>query len=195
MGFNWSGFLIYAFVATFTPGPNTMSTLANASKVGVRRNLPFALGITTGVIFIQFVCGMVYDEIRQFMPQIKPVMLGIGTAYMLYLAYRIYKTDLNVKKDGRAKGNSYLSGVMLEFVNPKLFIYAITIMSGYVVEVYHSWQAIAAFALLVGAICFASLQAYALFGSVILKLLKNHGKLVNAALALALVYCAVSLYL
>ncbi|MDL2206852.1 LysE family transporter [Eubacteriales bacterium OttesenSCG-928-N13] len=195
MLFDWPGFFLYVVIQTFTPGPNTMSTLANASRVGVKRNMPFALGIVTGVVGITFACGMIYDSIHQLIPQIKPVMLVVGAVYLLYLAWKIYKTDFEAERSRPIKGNTYLNGIMLEFVNPKLILYSLTVMSNYVVGVYHGPLMIAGFALLVGLVCFASLLSYALFGSLILRTLTKYGKLVNIVLALALVYCAISLFL
>ena len=41
--FSWRAFLIYLLATAFSPGPNTLSSLANGTQRGFRKSLPYIL--------------------------------------------------------------------------------------------------------------------------------------------------------
>lgn len=43
--FSWIGFLSYVFITAFTPGPNNIMSMSNASRLGFKKAFPFNLGI------------------------------------------------------------------------------------------------------------------------------------------------------
>ncbi len=45
-------FLSYVFVVTFTPGPNNIMSMVNASQYGYKKTLNFIFGVLTGFILI-----------------------------------------------------------------------------------------------------------------------------------------------
>ncbi len=42
---NFSAFLSYVIITTFTPGPNNIMSMSNASRYGFRKSLPFNVGV------------------------------------------------------------------------------------------------------------------------------------------------------
>ena len=46
--FPWARFFLYVLVTAGTPGPNTLSSMSNGSRLGFRRTLPYIFGIWTG---------------------------------------------------------------------------------------------------------------------------------------------------
>lgn len=46
--FPWPQFLAYVLVTAGTPGPNTLMSMGNGSRLGFRRALPFNFGIWAG---------------------------------------------------------------------------------------------------------------------------------------------------
>ncbi|WP_312815044.1 hypothetical protein [Sedimentibacter sp.] len=38
---NLSAFISYAFITSFTPGPNNIMSMTNATKYGFKKSLPF----------------------------------------------------------------------------------------------------------------------------------------------------------
>lgn len=189
-----SDFLIYCFVTAYTPGANNLLSMSNAARLGFRKSFRFNLGITMGFLIVMSVCTFFSSTLYSALPKIKIFMQILGAAYMLYLARKVWKTpsDFEVEK-GRESG--FLAGMVLQFMNPKIYIYAITAMSLYILPVFHSTIALICFTLILTVIGASGSYVWALFGSVFCKFFSRHTKVINFVMALLLLYCAVSLFL
>ena len=191
--FHWVSFLTYALVTAATPGPNNLMSLSNASRRGFRAALPFNLGIGVGFTIVMLACTAFCSVLSAVIPKIKRPMLILGAAYMLCLAWETFRSDGVGEKDARG---SFLSGLLLQFVNPKIYLYGVMSMQAYVLPAYAGRPlALAGFALLLAGIGFFFTVCWAAFGSVFRRLFSRHARLVNTVMALLLVYCAVSLFL
>ena len=111
---------------------------------------------------------------------------------MLYLAWKVWKTSSDFEVES-GKEVSFFAGMVLQFMNPKIYIYAITAMSLYILPVFHSAIALIGFTLVLTVIGASGSYAWALFGSAFCRFFPKHTKVVNTAMALLLVYCAISL--
>ncbi len=191
---NFSAFFSYTFLTAYTPGPNNIMAMTNASKDGLKRSLPFLAGIMTGFIVVMAACAALTSLLYEFIPAIKPVMLCIGAIYILYLAWTVWRDKPHKGKNGITQANSFLSGMLLQFVNVKIILYGITAMSSYVLPHYHDAATIALYSLLLSAIGTSGCLCWTLFGTVFEKLFKKYRKVLNLIMALLLVYCAVSLF-
>ena len=78
-------------------------------------------------------------------------MQFLGAAYMLFLAWKLWKSSNDMTSDGGSEA-SFLSGMILQFANPKIYIYAITAMSLYILPAYQSTGALAAFTIMLSLI-------------------------------------------
>lgn len=189
-----SDFLIYCFVTAYTPGANNLLSMSNAARLGFRKSFRFNLGITVGFLIVMSVCTIFSSTLFSALPRVRIFMQVLGAAYMLYLAWKIWKTssDFEVEK---GKESGFLAGMILQFMNPKIYIYAITAMSLYILPVFHSTTALICFTLILTVIGASGSYVWALFGSAFCKLFTKHTKAVNLVMALLLVYCALSLFL
>ena len=191
--FNWFSFLTYAFTTAFTPGPNNIMSMSNASRHGFRGAMPFNYGILTGFTIIQLLSTVFCSVLETWIPIIKTPMLLIGAAYMLYLAWGTFRSN-GLSEHGVRDG--YFTAVALQFINPKLYLYCIMSMEAYVIPYYHGqWGVLFLFAILLSFIGFLATLSWTAFGSAFRKLFTDHAKVVNTIMALLLVYCAVSLFL
>lgn len=186
-------FFIYCFITAYTPGANNLLSMSNAIRLGFRRSLRFNLGILAGFSVVMTVCTIFSATLYSYLPKVKIVMQVLGAAYMLYLAWKVFKSSSELDAGG-GKEASFLSGMVLQFANPKIYIYAITAMSLYILPVYHSVPALAGFTVLLSLLGASGSFVWALFGSAFCKFFSKHTKLVNTVMALLLVYCAVSLF-
>lgn len=189
-----SDFLIYCFVTAYTPGANNLLSMSNAARLGFRKSVRFNLGITMGFFIVMSVCMCFSSTLYSVLPKINSFMRVLGAAYMLYLAWKVWKTssDFEVEK---GKESSFFAGMILQFMNPKIYIYAITAMSLYILPAFHSIIAFLFFILVLTAIGASGSYVWALFGSAFCKFFMQHTKAVNFIMALLLVYCAISLFL
>ena len=187
-------FLIYCFITAYTPGANNLLSMSNAIRLGFLQSVRFNLGILAGFTVVMSVCTAFSATLYSYLPKVKIVMQILGAAYMLYLAWKVWKSSSELNADG-GKEASFFSGMVLQFANPKIYIYAITAMSLYILPVYHSLSALIGFTVILSLIGASGSFVWALFGSAFCKFFSKHTKTVNMIMALLLAYCAVSLFL
>lgn len=186
-------FLIYCFVTAYTPGANNLLSMSNAARLSFRKSFRFNLGITAGFLIVMSVCTLFSSTLYNALPKVKFFMQILGAVYMLYLAWKIWKSSSDFETE--EKTASFFAGMVLQFMNPKIYIYAITAMSLYILPVFHSALSLAGFTLVLTAIGASGSYVWALFGSIFCRFFARHTKAVNLIMALLLVYCAVSLFL
>ena len=191
--FNAAPFFIYIVITAYTPGPNNILSMSNAARYGLRKAFPFNLGIFSGLLIVMLLCALFSAALYTLAPKIALPLKLIGAVYMLYLAYKIYHNAAHIADEERRA--SFVSGILLQFVNAKIIIYGVTAMSLYVAPYFSSPLVLAAFALGLALICFSANMSWAMFGALFYKLFTKRQKLINTIMALLLVYCAVSLFL
>lgn len=191
--FHWINFLTYAVITTATPGPNNIMSMSNAGRVGLKKSYPFNLGIWVGFTSVMIICTVLSSVLNALLPLIKTPMLMLGAAYMLYLAYNTWKRTGEIGE--KQVKNGFLSGLLLQFINPKIYIYGMVSMESYILPYFHASPIkLLGFAVLLASIgCFFNL-CWAVFGSVFRLLFSRHARVINGVMSLLLIYCAISLF-
>ena len=191
--FSWFSFLTYAVVTAVTPGPNNIMSMSNGSRKGFFAALPFNFGIGVGFSIVMLLCTAFCSMLSALIPKIKMPMLFVGAGYMLYLAWETFRSGDSLEENHSHDG--FVSGLLLQFINPKIYIYCIMSMEAYILPYYQGQPlALTGFALLLAFIGFFFTLCWSAFGSVFRWLFSSHAKTVNTVMALLLVYCAVSLF-
>ena len=191
--FNWLAFLTYAFITAATPGPNNIMSMSNGGRLGFRGALPFNFGICAGFSAVMLLCTAFCATLTNLIPAVKTPMLIAGAAYMLHLAWSTFRSS-GVIED-RHSSSGFYAGMLLQFINPKIYIYGIMSMQAYILPFYAGEPlTLALFALLLAFIGFAFTLCWSAFGSAFRLLFSRHTKTVNTIMALLLVYCAASLF-
>ena len=127
------------------------------------------------------ICTAFCSTLTELIPVVKTPMLIAGAAYMLHL------------EDHSRSG--FYSGLILQFINPKIYIYCIMSMQAYILPFYTGEPfKLTLFALLLAFIGFIFTLCWSAFGSAFRLLFSRHTKSVNTIMALLLVYCAASLF-
>ena len=192
--FSWLNFLSYAVVTAVTPGPNNIMSMSNAGRLGFGKSFPFNLGIWAGFSVVMLFCTFFCNMLSEIIPNIKTPMLLIGALYMLWLAWKTAKSSSAIEE--KHSRSSFISGALLQFINPKIYIYCIVSMEAYILPYYQGeWLTLIFFALLLAFIGFAFTLCWSLFGSVFKLLFSKYAKVTNLIMAGLLVYCAISLFL
>ncbi|WP_317854708.1 LysE family transporter [Chakrabartyella piscis] len=192
--FSWLHFLTYAAITAVTPGPNNIMSMSNASRLGFKKSFPFNLGIWFGFSMVMIVCTTLSSLLSSIIPKIQTAMLLIGAAYMLHLAYKTWKSNGGIQENNSRSG--FLSGMFLQFVNPKIYIYCFVSMQAYILPYYnHNPIVLLGFALLLAFMGFVCTLLWAIFGSIFRALFSQYAKITNTIMALLLVYCAIGLFL
>lgn len=192
--FNWFSFLTYAVITAATPGPNNIMSMSNGARKGFKAALSFNLGIWTGFSVVMLFCTALCELLGALIPKIRLPMLLLGAAYMLYLAWETFRSSGSIE-EGQAR-EGFLSGLFLQFVNAKIYIYGIMSMEAYILPVYQGQiLPLTGYALLLAFIGFVFTLCWSAFGSLFKLIFSRHAKLANTIMALLLVYCAVSLFM
>ncbi len=191
---NFMAFLSYVVLMAFTPGPNNIMAMSNAGRYGFMGAMPFNIGVFLGVSVVVSCCAVFSSMLYEFIPAIRPVMLCLGAAYILRLAWKVWQDKPHEAADGAlSRTNTVASGVMLQLVNVKVISYGLSVMASFILPHYRDPLPIAGFVLLTAAACFAANCCWAAFGAVFDRLFSRHGRVLNAAMALMLVYCAAAM--
>lgn len=187
-------FLSYVFVVTFTPGPNNIMAMVNANKFGYRQTLKFLIGIFSGFTIIMLLASYFCRLLYNFLPKVKLAMSIIGAIYMIYLAYKIITSSNQITTDQKQL-NSFFTGMLLQFINPKVILYGITVVSSFIMPHYQSNIILLYFSLFLASVAFISTSCWALFGVILEKYLSAYRKPFNLIMALLLTYSAISIFL
>ena len=89
-------------------------------------------GMWAGFTIITLLGAVFCSLLNAVLPKIELVMKIIGAAYMLYLAYRTVFSKPHETGEAEPVKNSFLTGILLQFVNPKIMIYVVVSMEAYI---------------------------------------------------------------
>ncbi|ERT58416.1 LysE family transporter [Megasphaera vaginalis (ex Srinivasan et al. 2021)] len=192
---NFAAFFSYVFLTAFTPGPNNIMSMTNAGKYGFKKSFPFNLGIFMGFILVMSCCAIFFALLYDLIPTVEPAMLAVGAAYILWLAWIIWRDKPSDGKKSLMQTTSFFTGMILQFINVKVILYGITAMSSFVFPHYRAFADIAFFIFLLSFIGFAGTCCWSFFGAAFEQLFSTYRKATNLIMALALVYCAVTMLL
>jgi threonine/homoserine/homoserine lactone efflux protein len=117
-------------VMSFTPGPNTMLSSALAANYGLKRALPFICAVPLGWLSLLWACAFGLGLVLQSQPLLAAAVKYTGIAYMLYLAWRLWQSQ--IISDPNAIYVGFAGGVALQWVNIKAWMGAITIFSTWI---------------------------------------------------------------
>ena len=144
---------LFAFVSTFTPGPNNIMLMTSCANVGFKRTIPHMLGITLGFSAMLILVGIGLMSLFHAYPLTHDILKGLSVTYLLYLTYKIATSSkTEVKDDFRPM--SFLGAVAFQWVNPKGWSMALT-----AITVYSSGGSWLELALIAGIFCLANLPS------------------------------------
>ncbi len=191
--FSWINFILYATVTSITPGPNNIICMTNGRHQGLKKSLPFCFGVIIGVFILLLISAWLGSTISNLIPTIRLPMTIIGAIYILYLAFKTLTSKGEII-ESKNQISLYI-GVILQFVNPKAYLYSIMSMELYILPYFKGdTLAIISFALILIAITFFSTLCWTVFGTLFEKLFSKYAKITNTIMFLLLIYCAVSLF-
>jgi threonine/homoserine/homoserine lactone efflux protein len=190
---NITSFLIYCFVVTFTPGPTNIVILSTVHNLGTKKAMKYTYGATIAFGVLLVISAMLNTILITIIPKILIVMQLIGSFYMCYLAYQIYKMDSS--KPTENKTATFMSGFLMQFLNPKVVLFTMTVIPSFILPHYISMPAVTISVLAITLIGFSAFITWVLFGAIFKGFLQKHNKIVNIMMSLFLVYSAIILWL
>ncbi|WP_374350656.1 LysE family translocator [Limnohabitans sp.] len=127
-----SALLILATATSFTPGPNTTLSTALAANRGLRGALHFVLAVPVGwgLLFTLTAVGM--GSLVMAVPALRWAIVLGGVGYLLWLARRLWNSGQLSQADQNRMDVSFVQGVLLQFLNIKAWMLALSIVGGWV---------------------------------------------------------------
>ena len=125
------GVILFAFVVSITPGPNNAMLLASGVNFGFRPTIPHLLGVDLGFAVMLIAVGLGIGSVFAAVPILHTVLRYAGTAYLLYLAWRIARSGAPGAGDARSRPMSFLQAALFQWVNPKGWLAALGAIATY----------------------------------------------------------------
>lgn len=126
--------LVFCTAMSFSPGPNTTLSTALAANFGLHRALRFCLAVPTGWALLMLACGLGLGALVTGVPVLRWGVKLAGVAYLLWLASRLLRQTALAQADASRLEVSFVQGVMLQFVNIKAWMLALTLTAGWVLN-------------------------------------------------------------
>ncbi len=133
MAVNLVPLAMFSFVGAGSPGPNNIMLTASGVNFGMRRTLPHLMGVWLGFLLMLALVCVGLGQVFRMLPWLQLALKLAGSAYLLYLAWRI-ATAAPVRKTDVGRPIRFLEAVLFQYVNPKAWMMTVTISSAYTYE-------------------------------------------------------------
>jgi threonine/homoserine/homoserine lactone efflux protein len=160
--------MVYAFVASITPGPNNLMLMTSGINFGLKRTIPHMLGVSSGFVLMVILVGLGVMQLIDAVPASRTAITVLSAVYLLYMAWKIASNDTSPAEIGErvatAKPFTFIQAVLFQWVNPKAWTMALTAISAYAPKS-SGFSGIAIVALVFGLINLPSTSSWALLGA------------------------------
>ena len=111
--------LLFVAIATLTPGGATTLATASGARFGFTRSIPLMLGIAIGLALLAGVAALGLGRLLLAIPALQTAAKALGSAYLLWLAWRIAGNGPPNSSEGPARPITLVNGFLLLWLNPK----------------------------------------------------------------------------
>ncbi len=180
--------LFFAFSTTITPGPNNIMIMSSGVNYGIKASVPHYLGICLGFPLMVLLVGLGFAVFFEQFPALHQLIKVLGTAYLLYLAWKIASADPQSIKTGKSKALTFWQAVLFQWVNGKAWVMASGAMAAFTTVAGVYWLEVSAITLAFLLVAFPCVGAWLLFGAMLKTLLNQPlaQRLFNVAMGLIL---------
>ena len=126
-------FLLFAFVASITPGPTNILVLSHSSRRGLIATLPIIFGACAAAALIVLVVGLGAGETLLRFPRVQQAMAWAGVLWLSWLAWQIFRSPPpSLDPKSQEQSLSVFGAALLQLVNPKVWMMAVAVVSVFV---------------------------------------------------------------
>lgn len=186
---DYMSFVIYCVIITFTPGPTNVVILSTVNNFGVKRAMEYTYGATIAFGILLGLSSVMNTLLVAVVPKLLVIMQMVGGVYILYLAYQLYKADVSNENEKQAV--TFKSGLIMQFVNPKVVLFTMTVFPSFVLPYYSEPLLLAMHVILITVIGFFAFVTWVFFGAVLKNYFLKYHRLTNICMSLFLVYSAI----
>jgi len=121
---------LFMFVTSCSPGPNNVVASHSGFNHGIRKSIPLMLGVIFGFTTMLAIVNFGLINIFSIYPIIQKILIGTGTIFLIYLAYKISFSKSSDNKND-LKPVNFTETFLYQFLNPKGVIVAVIAVSTY----------------------------------------------------------------
>ena len=125
------GFIIFASIAAFTPGPNNLMLAASGANFGLKRILPHITGITIGFVSMVILACLGLASLFAALPGVMEAARWFSLLFLLYLAYKIATAAPPEGLEVQTTPINFLQAMLFQTINPKAVIVIISSVTTY----------------------------------------------------------------
>ena len=162
-----SALLLLCTAASFTPGPNTTLSTALAANYGLKHALTFVCAVPVGWGLLFSLCAGGIGALILAVPGLRLAIQVLGVGYLLWLAMKLARSSQLTSVDESKLQVTFFQGVMLQFLNIKAWMLALTVVAGWLAGRPDVSARFAVILPLMLAFGFVSNLAYATMGSML----------------------------
>ena len=188
-------FFSYTFVMAFTPGPNNLMAMSESRRAGFRGAAPFLWGLFVSFFILNGVIYGCIHSLQSVLPLIEIPLKAVGSAYILFLTYKMFASSAGGSGNAVDKGKRFLAGMLLNFTNVKVMIFMLIGYTSFILPNYASEAAVVALGVAMCLACAASNVVWALAGAALDRFFKQYDRQVNWILAALLVFSVAEIWL
>ena len=123
-------FLLFAFVASITPGPTNILVLSNSARFGLTAAVPIILGACASAALLVLLVGMGAGSTLTRWPLLQTLMQWAGVAWLTCLAWQISHAPAEAIATHKTEKRFGLLGAAgLQWINPKTWMMALAVVS------------------------------------------------------------------
>lgn len=185
--------IVYCFIVTATPGPTNIIILSNVQNYGIKSGMRFIYGSIIGFVVLLVISAILNSFLNKVLPNIIIYLQILGTIYMIHLAYQIFNMDVSKKDESKVKG-SFFSGLLLQFINPKVILFTLTVFPSFILPYSSENYILLTNIFIIGTIGFIAFMIWVGFGAIFNKIFQKYNKILNIVLGILLIYAAIMLW-
>jgi threonine/homoserine/homoserine lactone efflux protein len=122
--------LVTSLAIMGSPGPATISLTATGSAYGVRRSLPYLVGIVLGTTVVLLAVATGVTATLLAVPAMRVVLIAISVVYIVWLAYHIATAPPLAARTAASDAPSLAGGALLGVANPKAWVAIAAVFAG-----------------------------------------------------------------
>ncbi|MGM3274826.1 LysE family translocator [Ralstonia sp. 24A2] len=188
--------VLFAVVSTVSPGGATTLATASGSQFGFRRSIPLMVGIAVGLASLAAGAAAGLAGLLLAAPSLLLVMKAAGSAYLLWLAWKVARSGPPNLNANAAVPITLLGGACLLWLNPKGWAMALGAAASFAMLASSPLQLAALLGTTFGLAALVSLSLWCAAGIVLARLLKTprQWRVLNAALGVLLAVSIVPMW-
>ena len=128
----FTALLVLATAMSFTPGPNTTLSTALAANRGLPAAMRFVLSVPVGWSALLLLCAGGLGALVLALPALRWAIKAVGIGYLLWLALRLARSGQLSEADAARLSVGFWQSTLLQFVNIKAWLLALTIVAGWI---------------------------------------------------------------